>query len=426
MNLSTKNKGVETRFLTPMIWCVILICTFAIGLGTTTIFGQALAYAPAVMVCLSLVMLWSIRKKAKRLVQITHVYFVLLAFGIAFNWFVNAGAYGTELFVYVVLVQIYFLVFQRLTSSWFSYFLCILVIACYTIDHFFPDFSEPFVSEDLAYWDRIITFGFLMAFTVYFSFISRREVRRERKDVENKQKELLNVNKQIAQTLEQREDFISMMSHEMKTPLTAIIGFGGILTASEQSNDIQEMGKHILTSGKRLDLFVDQVLAYSDIQRSNHKWHKEETDIRLFFDRTLKQYKITSAIPEAILISIDDLLPAKVQIDAKKTAMIFNVFVGNAEKFGNGQAVDCIIGYDPARKTIKLEVRDLGPGIPEEAFSSVLEPFQQLDSGPNRQHDGAGLGLSIAKAYVESAGGTLLLKNLEPQGLSVTAIIPVD
>ena len=146
----------------------------------------------------------------------------------------------------------------------------------------------------------------------------------------------------------------------------------------------------------------------------------------MLIDRALNQYKVTSNIPDSILISIEDQVPEEIQLDEQKTIMILNVFVSNAEKFGHGQAVDCLIGYDSGNKQLQIEVRDLGPGIPEDKLLQVLEPFHQLDRGSTRKHEGAGLGLSIAKAYAECAGGSLEFKNLNPQGLSASAFIPLS
>lgn len=94
--------------------------------------------------------------------------------------------------------------------------------------------------------------------------------------------------------------------------------------------------------------------------------------------------------------------------------------IGNATIHGNSVRVAVSEAFD----TVRIDVQDNGPGIPEEALERVFEPFERLDESRNRSSGGAGLGLSIAKRAIEREGGTITLANRCEGGLVATVVLP--
>ena len=219
--------------------------------------------------------------------------------------------------------------------------------------------------------------------------------------------------------------FLANISHEIRTPMNGIIGFSELLKNADLSGEEQrEYLDLIQQSGDRMLNLINDIIDISRIDAREIILHISETplnklihDLCAFFrpavERKGLQLKCSVGLPDS---------ESLIETDAKKLEQVLTNLVQNALKFTNKGHID--IGY--ARKDDMLEffVRDSGIGIPEEMKESVFNRFRQVDNSLSRLHEGAGLGLSISKGFVEMLGGTIWVEQEDGGGSRFLFTIP--
>jgi PAS domain S-box-containing protein len=205
-----------------------------------------------------------------------------------------------------------------------------------------------------------------------------------------------------------RDQFLSILSHELRTPINAIMGFASILDDELDGplNPPQRdhLGK-ILTASDMLLALVTDLLDMSRIRAGKFTIEPAPTELDVIVLPALAQL-----VPEAdrkqltLVADVPDLPP--LVADAQRVGQVVTNLVGNAVKFTPAGGTITVRAHgDDTHLTV--EVRDTGVGIDEADMAQLFKPFTQLDMTNTRQRGGAGLGLSIAKALVEAHGGTI-------------------
>ncbi len=221
--------------------------------------------------------------------------------------------------------------------------------------------------------------------------------------------------------------FLANMSHEIRTPMNGILGFTELmkdpkLTAEEQQKYISIIEK----SGVRMLNIVNDIISISKIESGQMEICISETNIN---EQT--EYIYTFFKPEAelkgIKIFLKNSLPAKeatIKTDSEKIYAILTNLVKNAIKYSDKGSIG--VGYEKKGKYLEFFVKDTGIGIPKDRQKAVFNRFVQADSGDKRAFQGAGLGLSISKAYVEMLGGEIRVESEEGKGSIFYFTIPYN
>lgn len=216
---------------------------------------------------------------------------------------------------------------------------------------------------------------------------------------------------------ERRANFVSAVSHELKTPLTAIRMYGELLRDGLVDNDgtRQEYYGLITTESERLSRLVDNVLRLGQIE---HR-HGAPAPVPV---RTLPSFAATlellrpraEALGFTLVVHVEPGLP-QVQYDADGLAQVLFNAVDNALKYAR-DATDKIIDIRCARERdgVLLTVRDRGPGVAAAELTRLGEPFYRVGSELTRGQQGVGLGLSLVTRIVEDMGGRVSLRNASP------------
>ncbi|MCH9052806.1 MAG: hypothetical protein IIA72_17335 [Proteobacteria bacterium] len=224
--------------------------------------------------------------------------------------------------------------------------------------------------------------------------------------------------------------FLAIMSHELRTPLNAIIGFseiiknesfgpGGSTKYRDYAGDIHRAGQHLL------DL-VNDILDLSRIESGADELHQENVDIPETVRSIMRLVKVQAQTANVELESdVPDDVPA-LRADQRKVKQILVNLLSNAIKFTpGGGKVTLRIRYR-SQSGYVFQVIDSGIGIAFEDIPKALAPFQQVDSGLNRKHEGTGLGLPLTNALVELHGGSLDLQSEVGVGTTVTVRFPAE
>ncbi|HEY0484287.1 MAG TPA: HAMP domain-containing sensor histidine kinase [Kofleriaceae bacterium] len=244
-----------------------------------------------------------------------------------------------------------------------------------------------------------------------------------------------------------KSNFLATMSHELRTPLTSVIGYAEMMAeglAGPISGDQREYLTTILGKADQLLGLITAVLDVSSLESGQLALERMTLSLA-----ELVASELATFAPQAgrrgIAIQLDACPDAVVVGDRRKIRQVVSSLVSNAVKFtpdrgkvsvvlrrgpltGHGAAGAAAArgqaDGDAATPAIQLVVSDSGIGISRDQVAKIFEPFFQVDSSSTRAFGGSGLGLTLAKAYVEAHGGRIWVDTAPGQGSIFTATFP--
>jgi len=225
-----------------------------------------------------------------------------------------------------------------------------------------------------------------------------------------------------------KSEFIANMSHELRTPLNAIIGFSGLLQQEpfgdlghgkyrEYSKDIYESGEHLLS-------LINDILDLAKVESGNADLYEEEIDFAKLAKgiEVILQHQIAEHAIDCQLLLPPEL--PSIKGDERKIKQVLMNIMGNAIKFTRpGGKVTLEASVSPDGYFV-FQVRDTGIGMSEDDIPAAFAKFRQIDSALNREFDGTGLGLPLARGLVELHGGTIGIESKLGHGTAVTIRLP--
>jgi len=224
-----------------------------------------------------------------------------------------------------------------------------------------------------------------------------------------------------------RVDFVANVSHEIKTPLTNIIGF--VETLEEGGIDDPETGRRFLRTIRdnalRLNRLVNDLLALSDIELGESRLHTEDIDPKEVVEGVLamaenrleeKRLRLVRNLPDETL---------RFRADRDRLSQILINIVDNAVKF-TPEGGTITVEIFRAEGEMVIRITDTGIGIPKGEIPKLGQRFYRVDKARSRQLGGTGLGLSIVKHLVEAHRGRMLIESDPGQGTSVSLHFPLD
>jgi signal transduction histidine kinase len=220
-----------------------------------------------------------------------------------------------------------------------------------------------------------------------------------------------------------RRELVANVSHELKTPISALRAhLENLLDGVEQPNP--EVLQVMLQQSERLSRLVDQLLDLSRIESGDIPLDVEPVDLRSLVNNVAREVEL--ARPERRLEVRNDVpatLP-RVAADRERIHQVLFNLLDNAFRFtptGGSVAVTAIRAGD----SCEVQVRDTGPGIPEEHLGLVFERFYRVDPARSRDDGGTGIGLAIARSVVEAHGGRIWAEASAGGGASIRFVLPL-
>lgn len=228
----------------------------------------------------------------------------------------------------------------------------------------------------------------------------------------NAEKELLIAKEHAEESDRLKSAFLNNMSHEIRTPMNGILGFAELLKESDLTGDDQkEYLKVIEDSGNRMLNIIDNIVSISKIASKQPEISISETNINEQIKEIYSIFK-TEVEQKGMEISFRNSLSERKSMiftDHKKINAIVTNLLQNAIKFTEKGHID--FGYVKKRDFLEFFVKDTGIGICKEHQKVIFDRFRQVSESLSRDYEGAGLGLSISKAYVEMLGGKIWVKS---------------
>ncbi len=230
----------------------------------------------------------------------------------------------------------------------------------------------------------------------------------------------------IEEAERQRSEFLGMVSHELKTPLTAIKGSAATARGSKRplnADETNELFEIIDEQADRLRDLVDNLLDVSRIEAGTLSVYPEPVELGAVLKEALAQFSLSSPGREVHAPPADPL--PWVNADKRRVVQVFVNLLGNAAKFSPDRS-PIVIAVAPSEAFVEITVRDSGRGIPVEKMPNLFRKFSQIHQDKGTKLGGTGLGLAICKGIIDAHGGRIWARSDgEGKGSTFTFTLPL-
>ncbi len=216
-----------------------------------------------------------------------------------------------------------------------------------------------------------------------------------------------------------KSEFMTTITHEMRTPMNGVIGALDLLEGAELPGASREYLLLARQAADNMVALVNQLLCFSGSAGPGPAVCHEAIDLRHFLEALAQDYHPRCAGKGiAFEVRIAPGVPAKVRCDGERLAQLLGILLGNALKFTDHGGVRLEVSaesLDDQCADLRISVRDSGIGIPADMLERIFDPFTQVDGSITRRFGGAGLGLSIARQIALLLGGRIWAESV-PEG----------
>jgi two-component system sensor histidine kinase BaeS len=234
--------------------------------------------------------------------------------------------------------------------------------------------------------------------------------------------------RQLAQLDRLKAEFISIASHELKTPINVVLGYIQLMCEGVYgpvSAKQEEVLRTIDAQARSLSRLVHQLLDISRFEAGGGKLDLRATDLAAFLDELEGTFEVLG-MQRGVDFRVErsGTLAREVTWDADRVNEVLGNLLSNAFKFtGRGGTVELLV--EGTEHEVHLTVRDTGAGIPPEQLPRIFEKFYQADNQGSAAHGGTGLGLAIAKQIVQAHGGEIGVESTLGIGTTFHILLPV-
>ncbi|MBF0382884.1 MAG: PAS domain S-box protein [Magnetococcales bacterium] len=236
--------------------------------------------------------------------------------------------------------------------------------------------------------------------------------------------ELLNAKEAAEEATKTKSKFLASMSHDIRTPMNAILGMGEVLAESKLDDDQRHYIRIINNAGEGLLALINDILDLSKIEADEIEFEAISFSPQELVENSVEIFK-SRALNLGVIITtdIDENIENSVIGDPQRTKQILLNLLSNALKFTErGKIVISLMEHD--KHFLRYIVSDTGIGIPENRIETIFKPFKQAESSTTRRFGGTGLGLSICQKLIARMGGKIWVKSKLDQGSTFYVDIP--
>src|SRR5215217_6017543 len=204
-----------------------------------------------------------------------------------------------------------------------------------------------------------------------------------------------------------KDEFLATVSHELRTPLTAILGWSRLLEGGTLDDSVTRQAVEVIwRNAKAQAQIVDDILDVSRIITGNLYLDLHPLEVVPVVENAINVVRPTADAKGIKIETYFERTPARISGDANRLQQVVWNLLSNAVKFTQNGGRVCV-KVSQVDRAVEVGVSDTGQGINEEFLPYVFDRFRQADSTTTRQHGGLGLGLAIARHFVEIHGGTI-------------------
>jgi signal transduction histidine kinase len=239
---------------------------------------------------------------------------------------------------------------------------------------------------------------------------SFRSLNRLTNELVNKEKEVQRYNEELLTVEKAKDEFMSMINHELKTPLVPIKGYADMLLKPKIMGELNEKQKKAVSSisynvGK-LELLVNDILDVYKLEMGKLKLSKKDVDVDQMVNSNILEFR-PLADEKNVQISADIQYKGLVHCDQRRIDQVITNLIKNAIDFVPADTGKIVVQVLKEGNKIVFSVQDNGTGIPSDKIDGLFKKFYQIDTTMTRKHGGTGLGLAISKGIIEAHGGEM-------------------
>lgn len=242
----------------------------------------------------------------------------------------------------------------------------------------------------------------------------------QREEIYEQNEQLKEARDKAEESLKVKEDFLSLMSHEILTPLNVILGFTNLLMADKASGPIHNNIKKIKTAACTLQSLINDILYYVRIGSDKIVLIEEEFNLHeLLMSIRIMFYDMIAEKGLELNFDVDASIPANICGDKNKLNQILINLIGNAVKFTHKGKIDVhvnLLEFSESVIDLGFSVSDTGIGIEESKFKIIFEEFAQASDNISKNYGGTGLGLAIVSKLVKLFGGEINVQSALHKG----------
>ena len=226
---------------------------------------------------------------------------------------------------------------------------------------------------------------------------------------------------------EAKSIFLANMSHEIRTPINAILGMNEMILRENRNEQIEEYAKDIRSAGNSLLYLVNDVLDISKIESGKLEIMENIYELSSFIHDC---YSMVAEKAEKkglkLTVLCNPKLPSKLKGDESRLRQVVTNILSNAAKYTEKGSITLSFDshYQDEKMMLVINVKDTGIGISEENMEKLFTEFTRFDMEKNRNIEGTGLGLSLAKRLMDLMQGKIEVQSIYGEGSSFTVVIP--
>ncbi|MGP6140375.1 sensor histidine kinase [Jeotgalibaca sp. A127] len=211
-----------------------------------------------------------------------------------------------------------------------------------------------------------------------------------------------------------KDELITNVSHDIRTPLTSIIGYLGLIEDKQYSTfeDVERYIHIAYVKALQMKVLVDDLFEYTKVRQTSTPLNYTRINLGNFLEQMAAEFELESAKQEMAIEVIMESEPLMIEADVDKIARVFSNLISNALKYGKGGSWIKIV-VDKVGSEALISVKNNGPKIPEEALEELFGRFYRVESSRSHQTGGTGLGLAIAQSIVALHGGYIYAESNE-------------
>ena len=227
-----------------------------------------------------------------------------------------------------------------------------------------------------------------------------------------------------------KSEFLSVISHELNTPMNAVMGFSSLLSQTPLTARQRQFLDLISQNGEALLLVIHNILDYSTLESGRVQLNPGPVTLRPCLESAASAGISGAARTAKLDIIIDPAVPPVIWCDEARLRQVLVNLISNAVKFNPGVSVTIRVVPAAAdqngRPRLRFSVADAGVGIPAEKMGRLFKPFSQIDSSTTRSHEGTGMGLAICKKITQIMGGDIWAESVVGQGSTFSFTLPLE
>jgi signal transduction histidine kinase len=251
------------------------------------------------------------------------------------------------------------------------------------------------------------------------------ELERQRQIMQEQMFALDTSHREVLEARRVQSEFLANISHEFRTPMTAIIGFAEILLDGFLLEEGKPFGRHILRSANILLVMLNDLIDFAHLEAGTFELKRSSQPLAPVVEEICYLMQLEATAKHLALRSfIVPEVPPLLEFDARRIRQILFNLLSNAIKFTEIGFVEIRVFFDKETKVLRFEVQDTGIGIAPQDQERIFEPFVQQDGSPTRRYGGMGIGLALVRRIIALKGGQIWVESELGKGTTIIVELP--